>query len=317
LCVSELIVCGAAVSNRFIRRFASSDAIDLLKSLKLVHHAASPSFPSPTSVLEASSGAGISSVGGVGVGVGDWKAPRMTLEVDICESMYRVPSPSSSLYDVIFSLADGEECEGHSFIISYSSEVLKAMLMSDMLRVIEDDGGNMMAVISLPYHTKDTFSMVIEWMYELKDVTDIFELSLVNHQAALLDLLYLSNELIITPLQRLCEHRIGKHLEYFDKETVYLLLRIYSYYYFSHITRRNIQLISDVKKFYPDMGQVHLVHQGMGQIHPVYWDMGQIYPVHLCIPICCGYRILREKNIRSLSGGLFHMLMMLIGVAIW
>jgi hypothetical protein len=54
----------------------------------------------------------------------------------------------------------------------------------------------------------------------IKDITEDLELCLVNDQGILLDLLYLSNELLVAPLQRLCEHRIGKHIGYFEKNSV-------------------------------------------------------------------------------------------------
>ena len=235
-CVTELLMRGAPVTDRFIRRFSSSNRLEMLKSMKLSRH----NFNVPSSFLLDSAHK-------------QSRIATMTFDVDIWDSIWRVPRPGMDLCDVSFLLADGEKCQAHSFIVCSGSAVLKAMLLSEMsTSCFDDETGVVTTLISFPYHSKDTFSLLLEWMYNVSDVTDIFDLALSNHQAALLDLLYLANEFLVTPLQRLCEHRIGRHLGYFDKETLLSLgislhLQLLLTYYY-----RSYPSVTDLSSQFPN-----------------------------------------------------------------
>ena len=206
-CMTELLMMGATVTDRFIRRFASPDAIDLLKLMKMVR--------CESAAQNSSSAEGARR---------EKKIVTLNFEVDVCDAMWRAPWPDSELCDVTFLLADGEKCDAHSFIVGSGSTVLNAMLLSEMVTTCpNEDGSRSMTVISLPYYSMDTFTLLLNWMYDMNDVTETFDLAIANHQAALLDLLYLSNELLVGPLQRLCEYRIGRHIGYFNKDTVHSL----------------------------------------------------------------------------------------------
>ena len=198
-CLTDLIMHGAVVTERFVRRFSSFHTLDLLKLMRI-------SRLGP--MLDNNGRSGLSKCTG-----------RTLFEADVAETMWQVPAPSSSFCDVTFQLADGESCLAHSFIVSSCSASLEAMLRSSMLARIDSEDGTFMRAVSLPYHSKATFLLSLEWMYTLNDVTDALDLTYSDDRALLLDLLYQSNELLMTPLQHLCEHAIGRHLDLFDKNS--------------------------------------------------------------------------------------------------
>ena len=247
--VAELIMQGAPMTDRFIRRFSSCEKLELFKSMKLSRH----DFNPPSSYLHNN------------VRI-EREIATITFEVDVSDSMWRTPQPDINLCDITFLLADDEKCKSHSFIVCSESAVLKAMLLSDMLSTsIDCDTGAATILISLPYHSKDTFSLLLQWMYEVRDVTDIFDLAISNHQAALLDLLYLANEYLIIPLQRLCEHRIGRNLGYFNKETllslcVSLNLRLLLAYY-----HRSYPVIIDSSSELSEISGIKSIQPGIDQ----------------------------------------------------
>jgi ankyrin repeat protein len=200
-CIVELIMRGAVVTERFVRRFSSSRTSDLFKLLKLSRHEYSKTQRSN--------------------GDHTHRASAMTFEVKASLSIWQVLQPSSAFCDVNFQLEYGHQCSGHSFVVSAESAVLKAMLSSAMIvRVHDVETGNAMMTISLPHHSKETFSVLLNWMYEKADVTESFKLTYSDDQEAIITLLYLANELLVTPLQRMCEHAIGKHIDCFDKQSV-------------------------------------------------------------------------------------------------
>lgn len=198
-CLADLIMHGAVVTERFVRRFSSPHVLDLLKLMRI-------SRLGP--MLDDNGRSGLSKCTG-----------RTLFEADVAETMWQVPAPSSSFCDVTFQLADGESCLAHSFIVSRCSASLEAMLRSNMLASIDSEDGTYMRAVSLPYHSKATFLLSLEWMYTLNDVTDALDLTYSDDRALLLDLLYQSNELLMTPLQHLCEHAIGRHLDLYDKNS--------------------------------------------------------------------------------------------------
>jgi ankyrin repeat protein len=200
-CIVELIMRGAVVSERFVRRFSSSSTSDLFKMLKLTRHEYSKTSKSNGDHTQ--------------------RATAMTFEVRASLAMWQVHLPDSAFCDVIFHLEDGQQCSGHSFVVSADSAVLKAMLSSAMIvRVLDVETGNAVMTISLPHHSKDSFSILLDWMYEKTNVTESFKLTYSDDQEAIITLLYLANELLVTPLQRMCEHAIGKHIDCFDKKSV-------------------------------------------------------------------------------------------------
>ena len=219
-CIVELVMRGAVVTERFVRRLSSSSTAELHKLLKISRHEFTRSPRSTGERIQ--------------------KASQMTFELNTPVSMWRVLPPSSTFYDVSFYLENGQQCCGHSFIVSADSAVLKAMLSSGMtVRALDVETGNAVMTISLPHHSKDSFSILIKWMYEKINVTETFKLTYLDDQEAIIALLYLSNELLVTPLQRLCEHAIGKHIDCFDKDSVLSLclsldLQILLTYFDSH-----------------------------------------------------------------------------------
>ena len=219
-CIVELIMRGAVVTERFVRRFSSSSTSELFKLLKLSRHELTKTTRSH--------------------GEHNQRATAMSFEVKASLSMWQVLLPNRVFYDVNFQLEDGQQCHGHSFIVSADSAVLKAMLSSAMIvRNLDVETGNSVMTISLPHHSKDLFTILLDWMYEKIDVTETFKLTYSDDQEAIITLLYLANELLVTPLQRLCEHAIGKHIDCFDKQSVLSLclsldLQILLTYYDRH-----------------------------------------------------------------------------------
>ena len=226
LSLADLIMHGAVVTERFVRRFSCPHTLELLKLMKItrlgpIHDDSDVSGPSK-------------SIG------------RTYFEAEVVETMWQIPAPSSSFCDVTFKLADDERCLAHSFIVSSCSASLRAMLRSNMLEHIDCEDGINMRAVSLPHHAKATFLLSLEWMYTLNDVTDVLDLSFSDDKALLLDLLYQSNELLMTPLQHLCEHAIGRHLDHFDKQSVLTMaltlnLRLLLTYYWKRYPPKNYQ----------------------------------------------------------------------------
>ena len=226
LSLADLIMHGAVVTERFVRRFSCQHTLELLKRMKItrldqIHDDLDVSGPSK-------------SIG------------RTYFEAEAVETMWQMPAPSIGFCDVTFKLADDERCLAHSFIVSSCSASLGAMLRSNMLEHIDCEDGVNMRAVSLSHHAKATFLLSLEWMYTLNDVTDVLDLFLSDDKALLLDLLYQSNELLMNPLQHLCEHAIGRHLDHFDKHSVLTMaltlnLRLLLTYYWKRYPSENFQ----------------------------------------------------------------------------
>lgn len=202
-CVAELIMSGSPVTERFVKRLSSSNTISLMKAMKVLK----TSNPLHTPLHPHR-------------GVSPVSASAITFEVEACAPMETITAPNTAFCDIAFLLADDERCMAHSFVISSSSAALRAMLQSEMLTQIEVEDIGMVVAVALPHCSKGTFLLMLEWMYTLRDVPGNLDLSFSDDQAALLDLLYLSNELLVIPLQRLCEGAIGRNLDCFDKDSV-------------------------------------------------------------------------------------------------
>ena len=246
--VAELVAAGAPVTERFVWRFVGPRVSFLLRKLKFGilqlasqgDKAGNAEATTGDDQLPPKFGGAVALNDGTQLS-SDARRGRTRIllhlphvpapSVDAAAPYVASSSPWRSLCppdldhaDVEFLVAengDGDAARGcvrlraHAFIVARDSSVLRALLAQLRAQQRASSSGSEGATrADFSQRGAGPFSLMLRWMYTRDDVTASLD------PAAVYELLLLSNELLVAPLQVLCERRIAATRQLFDRQSL-------------------------------------------------------------------------------------------------